>query len=151
VVPQLGRVFRPEEDEAPGRDAVMVLGPDLWKHDFAGDPSVVGRTARLNGVDFTIVGVAPDSFPGLLMFQRPDFYVPLAMARTLSMDRQKNFFEDRDHRPLEVRARLAAGATLPSARNELSVLARAFAREFPAASRDRGASVHTQFEMRTRN
>src|SRR5262245_23300448 len=74
VVPQVGRAFREDEDEAPGRDAVIVLGPDFWKHDFGGDPSVVGRTVRLNGSDFTIVGVAPESFPGMQIFQRPDFY-----------------------------------------------------------------------------
>ena len=64
----------------PGRDAVAVLGPDFWKREFAGDPSVVGRTVRLNGTDFTVIGVAPESFPGMQIFDRPDFYMPLAMA-----------------------------------------------------------------------
>ena len=66
VEPQLGRGFREDEDEVPGRDAVVVLGPDFWKHEFASDPSVVGRTVRLNGTDFTVIGVAPESFPGML-------------------------------------------------------------------------------------
>jgi len=151
VVPQIGRAFREDEDAVPGRDAVMVLGPDFWKHDFGGDASVVGRTVRLNGTDFTIVGVAPESFPGMQIFQRPDFYVPLAMARALSMDRDKNFFEDRDYRSLGVRARLKAGTALQAARHEITFLAQTFAREYPAANRDRGATVHTMFEMRTRN
>jgi len=60
VEPQVGRGFRDEEDTVPGRDAVMVLGPGFWKHEFGGDPSVVGRVVRLNGTDFTVVGVAPD-------------------------------------------------------------------------------------------
>ena len=64
VEPQLGRGFRDDEDEVPGRDAVVVLGPDFWKHEFASDPSVVGRTIRLNGTDFTVIGVAPETFPG---------------------------------------------------------------------------------------
>ena len=80
VEPQLGRGFRADEDQVPGRDAVVVLGPDFWKHELASDPSVVGRTIRLNGTDFTVIGVAPESFPGMLIFARPDFYVPLAMA-----------------------------------------------------------------------
>ena len=151
VAPQVGRAFRDDEDRVPGRDAVMVLGPDFWRHDFGGDPAVVGRTVRLNGTDFTIVGVAPDSFPGMLVFQRPDFYVPLAMARTMSLDRQKDFFESRDYRVLRVRARLKPGATLQSARGEIALLAQAFAREYPTINRDRGAAVRTLYEMRTRS
>ncbi|PYR37489.1 MAG: hypothetical protein DMF93_17870 [Acidobacteria bacterium] len=150
VEPQPGRGFREEEDLVPGRDAVMVLGPDFWKHDFGADPSVVGRRVRLNGTDFTIVGVAPESFPGMLVFQRPDFYIPLAMARSFAADRRKNFFEDRDHRVLTVRARLKAGTTLQSARSEIALLAQNFTREYPALNRDRGAAVRTLFEMRTR-
>ena len=70
VEPQLGRGFRDDEDQAPGRDAVVVLGPDFWKHEFAGDPSVVGRIVRLNGTDFTVIGVAPETFPGMQIFAR---------------------------------------------------------------------------------
>ena len=64
VEPRLGRGFRDDEDQAPGRDAVVVLGPDFWKNEFASDPAVVGRTVRLNGRDFTVIGVAPDIVPG---------------------------------------------------------------------------------------
>jgi len=151
VEPTMGRGFRDDEDQVPGRDAVVVLGPEFWKHGFAGDPSVVGRTVRLNGKDFTVIGVAPDSFPGMMIFYHPDFYVPLAMARTFSTSLQKNFFEDRDDRELTVRARLKAGTTLQGARNEIAVLAKTFENDYPKVNHDRSASVHTQFEMRTRD
>jgi predicted permease len=150
VEPQLGRGFREDEDQVPGRDAVVVLGPDFWKHEFASDTGVLGRTIRLNGTDFTVIGVAPETFPGMLIFGHPDFYVPLAMARVFSTNRQKNFFEDRDDRELSVRARLKPGTTLQQAQNELAVLAKNFEREYPEVNRNRGAAVHTQFEMRTR-
>src|SRR6202795_3730651 len=55
VEPRLGRGFREDEDQVPGRDAVLVLGPDFWKHEFASDPSAVGRIVRLNGMDFTVI------------------------------------------------------------------------------------------------
>ena len=148
---RLGRGFRADEDEVPGRDAVAVLGPDFWRREFASDPSVVGRTIRLNGTDFTVIGVAPESFPGMQVFGRPDFYMPLAMARVFSTRPQKDFFVDRDDRPLSVKARLKRGTTLREARNELAVLARDFQREYPKLNRDRGAAVRTQFEMRTQN
>src|ERR1043166_2129765 len=149
VEPRIGRGFREDEDRVPGRDPVVVLGSDFWKHELAGDRSVVGRTIRLNGTDFTIIGVAPESFPGMQIFYRPDFFIPLAMARLFSTSAQKNFFEDRDARELTVRARLKPGTTLQQARSELSVLARDFERAYPQLNRNRGAAIYTQFEYRT--
>jgi len=151
VEPRLGRGFREDEDQVPGRDAVVVLGSDFWKREFAGNPAVVGRIVRLNGTAFTVIGVAPETFPGMLIFSRPDFYMPLAMARVFSTNPQKNFFIDRDDRELTLRARLKPGTPLRQARNELAVLAKGFEREYPKLNRDRGAAVHTQFEMRTRD
>ncbi|HEY4230926.1 MAG TPA: ABC transporter permease, partial [Thermoanaerobaculia bacterium] len=150
VDPQIGRTFRDDEDQAPGRDAVVVLAPDFWRRELGADPAAVGRTIRLNGADFTVIGVAPESFPGMYIFSRPDFYVPLAMAKTFSTNPEKSFFADRDDRELAVRARLKPAVSLLVARNELAALARNLAREYPKANRDRGGAVHTQFEMRTR-
>ena len=150
VEPQVGRGFRDDEDQVAGRDAVIVLGPDFWKREFSSDPSVIGRTVRLNGRDFTVIGVAPDDFQGMWIFMRPDFYMPLAMAPVFSTDPRKSFFTDRDDRVLTIRARLRQDSTLQQAKNELSLIARGFEREYPETSRDRGAAVRTQFEMRTR-
>src|SRR5262252_6070969 len=58
VEPRIGRGFRDDEDQVPGRDAVVVLGPAFWRREFGADPSVVGRTIVLNGRRFTVVGVA---------------------------------------------------------------------------------------------
>jgi hypothetical protein len=59
VEPQLGRGFRPEKDQVPGRDAVAILGHDFWRQQFGADNSILGRTVRLNGIEFTIIGGAP--------------------------------------------------------------------------------------------
>ena len=150
VEPQLGRGFRNEEDEVPGRDAVLVLGRDFWKQEFASDPSVVGRTVRLNGTDFIVIGVVPETFPGMEIFGGPDFYMPLAMSRVFSTNPQKNFLEDRDDRELFVKARLKPDIPIAQAQSEIAVLAQDFEREYPQFNRERGAAVRTQFEMRTR-
>jgi len=150
VEPRLGRGFRDDEDQVPGRNPVVVLGPDFWRHEFASNPSVLGRTILLNGTEFTVIGVAPDAFPGMEIFGHPDFYMPLAMAQVFSTNLQKNFFEDRDDRELNVRARLKPSATLAQARNELAVLAKNFEGEYPKVNRSRGAAVYTQFEARIR-
>jgi predicted permease len=149
VEPRLGRGFRAEEDQVPGRDAVVVLGPDFWRHEFASDPGVVGKTIRLNGTAFTVIGVAPDSFPGLQVFEDPDLYVPLAMAPVFSTNLGKNFFEDRDDRELTAKARLKTGTSLQDARSELAVLGKGFERDYPNVTRSRGAAVYTQFQTRT--
>jgi predicted permease len=151
VEPRLGRGFREDEDQVPGRDAVVVLGPDFWMHEFASNPGVIGKQIRLNGANFTVIGVAPETFPGMQIFAHPDFYTPLAMARVFSTNRQKNFFEDRDDRELNVKARLKPGTPLQQAQNELAVLAKNFESEYPKLNHNRGAAVHTQFEMRTQN
>lgn len=150
VEPQIGRGFRDDEDQVPGRDAVIVLGRDFWQQEFGADPAVVGRVVRLNAREFTVIGVAPESFPGLQIFSRPDFYIPLAMARAFSTNPQKRFFEDRDDRELVVRARLKPDISLREAQSELAVLARTFERDYPQINRDRGAAVRTALEMRTR-
>src|SRR6266481_6872048 len=149
VEPRLGRGFREAEDQVPGRNAVVVLGPDFWKNEFGSDPSVVGRTIRLNGMDFTVIGVAPETFSGMMIFGHPDFYMPLAMARVFSTNLQKNFFEDRDDRELNVKARLKPGTTVQQARNELAALGKSLEHEYPKVNRSRGAAVYTQFEART--
>src|SRR5262245_6659066 len=67
--PALGRTFLPQEDATPGTHPVVVLGHRLWRQRFGGDPKVLGRSIKLNGIHFTVVGVAPErlkgSFPGL--------------------------------------------------------------------------------------
>ncbi len=112
VEPRLGRGFRDDEDQVPGRDAVVVLGSEFWKEELASDPAVLGKTFRLNGRDFTVIGVAPSSFPGMQVFGNPDLYLPIAMAPVFATNRQKNFFEDREDRELNVKARLKHGARL---------------------------------------
>ena len=80
VEPALGRGFQLDEDRVPGRDAVVVLGHDFWKKQLGEDASIVGRKVRLDGLDFTVIGVAPERFTGMDQYIRPAVFVPLAMA-----------------------------------------------------------------------
>ena len=149
VEPRIGRGFRENEDQVPGRDAVVVLGPDFWKHEVRRRP--VGRRSHRPAQRQGLHGDRRRAriVPGMQIFVRPDFYMPLAMARVFSTDRRKNFFEDRDDRELWVKARLKPGVALSQARSELDVLAKDFEREHPDVTRDRGAAVRTMVEMRT--
>ncbi len=62
LTPRLGRFFLPEEDRVPDRDAVIVLSHSYWQRRFDGDARCVGQTITLNGVPFTVIGVAPAGF-----------------------------------------------------------------------------------------
>jgi len=151
VEPRLGRGFREDEDQVPGRDAVVVLGPAFWEHEFSSDPGVVGRQIRLNGTNFTVIGVAPETFPGMLIFGHPDFYVPLAMARVFFDQSAKEVFRRPRRSRIECQSALETAHQLAASANELTVLAKNFEREYPQVNRSRGAAVRTQFEMRTRD
>jgi putative ABC transport system permease protein len=61
VQPQIGRTFFVEED-APGRDRVVILGHELWRRRFDADPNVAGRSIQLDGEPYTVIGVLPASF-----------------------------------------------------------------------------------------
>jgi putative ABC transport system permease protein len=76
VSPILGRSFRADED-APGRNQVVLLSHGLWQRRFAADPGVIGRVVRANGLAFTVVGVMPPAFrfPG-----EAEIWMPMGFA-----------------------------------------------------------------------
>ena len=117
--PVFGRDFRPEEDD-PGVAPVVVLSDRLWQRRFAGNPGVVGSTLRLDGVEHTVVGVAPPGF----FFPDPqsDAWVPTAFPDTPDV---------RGNRSFAAVARLAPGVTIDQAKGEMVGIAEDLDREFP--------------------
>ena len=91
-----GRTLLPSDDVANG-PIVGVLGHDYWKTRFGGDPSVVGRSLRINGRPLTIVGVAEPGFRGTSLQSAPSFYLPTAVSSAV----RSGFFSDID--PLTTR------------------------------------------------
>lgn len=79
--PVLGRFFGPEEDAVDGRDAVAVLSHGFWTREFNADPNIIGQQIKLNGTSFTVIGVAPASFRGVVATgSQNDVWVPMAMS-----------------------------------------------------------------------
>lgn len=83
--PAVGRLFVPGEEE-PGHEPVVVLSHSLWQQNFGGDPGLVGQTLELDGISYTVVGVAPADFvdpfdPGALWRSRPPDWDATQLAR----------------------------------------------------------------------
>jgi putative ABC transport system permease protein len=148
VQPALGRAFVPAEDTVPGRDAVAVLSHRFWQRVLGADPAALGRRLLVNGLEFTIIGVAPEEFSGLDLFLRPDFYVPLMMWPALMGTDQASPLEQRDRRVLELRGRLADNVTLEQAGADVQRIGAALAEEFPATNRGFQIRVRTENDNR---
>jgi putative ABC transport system permease protein len=82
VAPSAGRAFVPEEDGAPGAHPVVMLSDRLWRRRFNADPSILGRTIRVNDVPLTVVGIAPAGFVGLS--GKAELWFPRTMAPRLT-------------------------------------------------------------------
>ena len=143
VEPALGREFRPQEDQAEGRDAVVVLSHDFWVSQFGASPSVLGSRIRLNGMELSVIGVAPESFTGVDV--RPAFYVPLAMSPRLG---QPNLLHSRGAGWLSVRGRLKPGVSLEQARTDIGIIAAELAKLHPQTDRTRQIRVQTELQLR---
>jgi putative ABC transport system permease protein len=115
VAPRLGRALRADED-APGRERVVVLSDGFWLRRFGGDPSVVGRTLTLDGEPHEVVGVMPPGFRDV-QDRSAELWRPLALRPEAFQDAQ------RTDEYLFLVARLRDGVTLDAARAALRTLA----------------------------
>jgi predicted permease len=79
VRPFLGRLLLDSDDGLPSGHAVAVISHRFWKRRFGGDPSVMGRTIRINTVPFEIVGVEPEEFHGVNYGYSSDITIPVTM------------------------------------------------------------------------
>src|SRR5262245_19264409 len=107
--PALGRLIAPADDATLGGSPVVVLSDGFWRRRFAGDPAIVGREVRLNGRNWTVIGVLPPSFRGIVMAISPDLYVPMRMEPWSTPGRRE--LENRGGRSYWVLGRLAPGMT----------------------------------------
>src|SRR6202790_2811192 len=139
VHPILGRGFEPGEDVGRNAHPVTVISYQLWKGRFNGDPKIIGKTQRLDGVVHTIVGVAPQGFYGTFVGWGMQFWVPASMEEVFEAGGYK--LEDRDARWIEAFARLKPGVTLEQAQAEISSVAKRLEDDYPATNRGRSVKL----------
>ncbi|MGC1364413.1 MAG: ABC transporter permease [Candidatus Acidiferrum sp.] len=133
VHPFLGRGFLPGEDVGSAAHPVAVISYQLWQGRFKGDPQIIGKTQRLNGVFHTIIGVAPQGFYGTFVGWAMQFWVPASMEELFEAGGYK--LEDRNARWVEAYARLKPGITAQQAQQEVSAIASRLEQDYPLANR----------------
>jgi predicted permease len=133
VTPILGRGFRPEEGIGRNAHPVTVISYRAWKDRYNFDPNIIGRTQYLNGVQHTIIGVAPERFHGTFIGYSFAFWVPTSMQETFDTTGYK--LEDRGARWIEGYAFLKPGVTRQQAQAELNSIAQRLEKDFPETNR----------------
>src|SRR5229473_2607869 len=139
VRPILGRGFRPEEGTGRNAHPVTVISYMTWKDRYKGDPDIVGKTQFMNGVQHTIVGVAPEKFHGTFVGYSFNFWVPTSMQETFDNTGYK--LEDRGARWIEGYAFLKPGVTRQQGQAELSAIAKRLENDFPETNRGHGIEI----------
>ncbi len=157
VRPVLGRAFLPEEDAVEKEHPVVILSHGLWTRRYGADPAVLGKTLALRGLDFTIVGVAPEGFHGMVTGASPDLWVPTAMVEEVEpvgmqdvtgAEPGKTRREQRGRRWMFLTGRLEPGVTAAEAQANLAVVMARLESEHPATNEDRKARLVPTTEVR---
>src|SRR5713101_3094011 len=139
VHPILGHGFETGEDSGQSAHPVAVISYQLWQGRFKGDPQIVGKAQRLNGVLHTIVGVTPEGFYGTFVGWAMQFWVPASMEETFEAGGYK--LEDRGARWIEAYARLKPGVTLQQAQQEVAAISGRLEAEYPTTNRGRAIQL----------
>jgi predicted permease len=129
IQPIVGRNILPSEEK--GREHVALISESLWRRNFRADRSIVGKAIRLDGGEFTVVGIIPrrQAFPVWA-----DLWMPLSLLEP-ELETTRRFH------PLEVIARLRRGVSEDRAQAEMQGIAQRLAQTYPATNRTVGAAV----------
>ncbi len=147
----IGRGFRDEEDTVTGRDLVAVISYRMWDREFARDRSVLGRHIRVNGADFTVIGVAPEGFAGPEAYVMPDLYVPMHAYPQAAAGGGPDYLTSRKIQAATVLGRLRPGVSAAQAQAEMRTIARALAVQYPEGGRERTVTVLDYVRARFEN
>ena len=144
--PYLGRWFDREHDRV-GAELVAVVSFAAWRTRFAGDPSVIGRSIRLNNQTVTLIGVGPEVFSGEANALAADFWLSISSVPVGGPYRVMNLERRGDHW-YQVVARLAPGVTVEQAREAMRRLATRLAESDPTIDKGRDIRVFAPGEVR---
>lgn len=136
VRPILGRGFNPEEGTGRNAHPVTVISYETWQNRYKGDSGIIGKTQYLNGVQHTIIGVAPENFYGTFVGYAFQFWVPTSMQETFDSTGYK--LEDRGSRWIEAYVFLKPGVSMQQAQDEITAASKRLEKDFPETNRGHG-------------
>ena len=114
VRPGVGRLLSQSDDTTPGANAVAVLSHRYWAAHMGADANVAGKTIRLNGHSFQVIGVAPENFQSAVWGETPDVFVPMSMLDVAMPGKGKRLTDHTD-RWMNIIGRLRDGETIVQA------------------------------------
>ncbi|MBZ5607302.1 MAG: ABC transporter permease [Acidobacteriia bacterium] len=117
----LGRTFTPEDDRRGSPHPVIVLSYSTWQSHFGADQNIAGKTAKLNGLEYTILGVTPKGFYGTEILLAPEFWVPLAMVPQIEPG--NDWLDRRGTHNIWILGRLKPGFNARQAAEDLNAIA----------------------------
>ena len=120
IGPVRGRVFTAEYTEGNNHTPVALISGNYWERRFDGDPEIIGKTIKMNGAAFTIIGITPRDFMGTNI-NVPDFWLPLREQPSLHAG--SSILTDRENACCRMYGRLRRGITLSEAQAEMNILA----------------------------
>jgi predicted permease len=149
VAPRLGRGFRPEEEVGERAHPVTVLSHRLWQTRFGSRPDVIGESVVIHSRPYTVVGVAPQDFSGLIPGLDTELWIPVSMTgdvEPISLNDVQpspgdTRLERRGHRWLFVLGRLRPGTSAAAAEANLDAVMARLAGEYPGSNGGRDARV----------
>ena len=145
VQPQLGRLLVPSDDD-PGAARVVVLSHRMWRREFGGDPAIAGKQLTLRGLSYTIAGVAPESFTGVVPLLTPELWLPIQYVEevepagindSVPSPVGNTRLERRGMRWLFVKGRLKDGVTAAQANANVALIGRQLAAANVQTNQDR--------------
>src|SRR5438309_4736104 len=135
----LGRTISAEDDQPANPQPVVVLGYGFWRRHLGSDSTFLGKTLMLNGVNYSVIGIAPPGFTGLFVGLEPDFWAPTAMVEQITRD--KGRLSNWHSHSLIAIGRLKPEASTVAARAEVSVLEHQIETDHPDLKRNLDATV----------
>lgn len=115
-----GRVFLPQDAPELAAHPAIIISENFWQRRFAGDLSILGKSVKLNGAAFTIIGITPHDFVGTII-NVPNIWMPISLWPLTS--KTSNTLHDREDYCCAVYGRLARGTSLQEAQAEMNLLA----------------------------
>jgi predicted permease len=143
VKPYRGRTFVADGDKKIGGNPEVVLSYSLWVRRFGSDNKFIGQTITLNGTPYTVIGVAPPGFKGIVSLGRPDvLWIPITMRDYVLTGQLKDLENNRRFRWTSIVGRLKPQVSVAEAQAAMKTIAAGLEKEYPRENKGRTVELY---------